>query len=419
MTLEEFKKFDLPDSPGVYFFHDAEGNLLYIGKATSLRSRVRSYFAEDLAEKRGLKIVTMVTNAADIKYQVTDSVLEALLLENQLIKKNQPPYNSKEKDNRSYMCVVITKEEFPRVLTMRVREYEKRFILKNIENLKVDVVYGPFSNGTQIRDAMKIVRKMFPYRDKCEPGSNKPCFNCQIKLCPGICIGKVTSEEYKNTIKHIKDFFNGKKAKIKKELKDEMDDYANRQEFEKAAKIRNTLFAIDHIKDVSLIKDEELLEFKDKGFRIEAYDVAHISGSNRVGVMTVIIDGKLAKDEYRKFKLVENVNDDYMGLAEIIKRRFKHTEWRFPDLIVFDGGKGQKNIGDQILTKLNLSIQTVAVVKNDKHKAREILGINNLSTDLIDKKTHSRLEKSIILCNAEAHRFAINYHKDLRDNKIY
>lgn len=413
MTLNDFKNFELPDSPGVYFFHDAEGNILYIGKATSLRNRVRSYFGDDLSEKRGLKLVAMRAAAKDIQWQTTDSVLEALLLENQLIKKHQPQYNSKEKDNRSYLCVVITKEEFPRVLTMRVREYEKRFVLKKGEDLKVDMVYGPFSNGTQIRDAMKIVRKMFPYRDKCEPNQGEPCFNCQIKLCPGVCIGKVTSEEYKDTIRHIKDFFNGKKTKIKKELQAEMEQYADKQEFEKAAKIRNTLFAIDHIKDVALIKDEEILDFKEKSFRIEAYDVAHISGTHRVGVMTVVIDGKKASDEYRKFKLIENVNDDYMGIAELLKRRFKHPEWDFPDLIVFDGGKGQKNIGDKILANMGIDIKTVSVVKDDKHKAREILGLDQKLS------TAHNLEKSIILCNVEAHRFAINYHKDLRDNKFF
>ncbi len=402
---QELIKAKLPDAPGVYFWHDKEGNILYIGKATNLKDRTLSYFSKDLINTRGLKVLNMVLMADHVTWQETGSVLEALLLENVLIKKHQPIYNSKEKDNKTYTCVVITKEEYPRVLTMRVREYEKRFVTKNsIE--KVDKVYGPFSNGTQLRDAMKIIRKMFPYRDRCEVGQVKPCFNASIKLCPGTCVGMITKEEYKNTIKNIKNLFEGKRETIKRDLEKQMSAYAKTMEFEKAAHVRNTLYALDHIKDVSLIKNEEVMDWKDKAFRIEAYDVAHISGGSRVGVMTVIIDGKKATDEYRKFKLDEKTNDDYQGIRDMMKRRFAHTEWELPDLVVFDGGEGQKSAGEAALATLGLNIQTCSVVKDKSHKARDIL------TDYPHIKKY---EKAILLANYESHRFAINYHKLLRD----
>ena len=143
-----------------------------------------------------------------------------------------------------------------------------------------------------------------------------------------------------------------------------------KENFEMAAKMRNTLWALDHIRDVSLIKDEEIVDFKGKDFRIEAYDVAHMSGTARVGVMTVVTGGKKDIAEYRKFKLVENVNDDYAGIVELMKRRFKHTEWPTPDLVVFDGGEGQKNIGEKVLASMNILVATCSVVKDDKHKAR-------------------------------------------------
>jgi excinuclease ABC subunit C len=263
-------------------------------------------------------------------------VLEALLLENVLIKKHQPPFNAKEKDNKTYTCVVITKEDYPRVLTMRLREYEKRFVADgSIE--KVDKVYGPFSSASQIKEALRIIRKMFPFRDRCELHQSKPCFNASIKLCPGTCVGMISKEEYKSTIKNIKNLFEGKRETIIKDLEKQMNQYSKSMEFEKAARVRNTLFALDHIKDVSLIKNEDVLDFKNKNFRIEAYDVAHISGSGRVGVMTVVINGKKATDEYRKFKLDEKVNDDYQGIRDMIMRRMSHMEWGVPDLIVFDG----------------------------------------------------------------------------------
>ncbi|MCF7898698.1 MAG: GIY-YIG nuclease family protein, partial [Candidatus Pacebacteria bacterium] len=127
MKKQELTKLKLPDNPGVYFFKDKDGNILYIGKATSLKDRVRSYFNPDLLETRGLRLVTMVTIANTVTYQETSSVLEALLLESKLIKEYTPTYNAKEKDNKSFACVVITKEDFPRVLAIRIRDFEKKF----------------------------------------------------------------------------------------------------------------------------------------------------------------------------------------------------------------------------------------------------------------------------------------------------
>ena len=163
---------------------------------------------------------------------------------------------------------------------------------------------------------------------------------------------------------------------------------------------------------------------KDKNFRIEAYDVAHISGTSRVGVMTVVIDGKKAISEYKKFKLIESVNDDYMGIVEMLRRRLKHAEWGMPDIIVIDGGMGQKNIAEKVIAERNMNIRVVSVVKDDKHKARDILGIENIIGIKVDlKKKESKTEfenfkNSIILANYEAHRFSIKYHKELREKIV-
>lgn len=404
MKRQDLQKCGLPDAPGVYFFRDAEGNILYIGKATSLRDRVRSYFNPDLMKSRGLRLVSMVTASSTVTFQETGSVLEALLLESKLIKANDPPYNTKEKDNKSFTCVVITKEEFPRVLSMRIREYEKRFTKKDVLE-----VYGPFASLTQLREAMKIIRRMFPYRDRCETNQGKPCFNAQIKLCPGVCYGAVSADEYKRHINNIRKLFEGKRTELKKDLEKQMKEFAKKEQFEKAAQARNTLFALDHIKDISLIRDEEIMSFKDSAFRIEAYDVAHISGTDRVGVMAVIEGKEKMKEEYRKFKLPEKTNDDHEGLREIMLRRFNHKEWRYPDLIVIDGGVGHKQTAEKILAHLGLLIPIVSVVKDDRHKPKDILG-TKLHVD-----NH---KKEILLANSEAHRFAINYHKLLRDKLV-
>lgn len=401
MKKQDLSILNLPDNPGIYFFRDREGVILYIGKATSLKDRVRSYFNPDLLQTRGLRLVSMVTIADTVTYQETASVLEALLLESKYIKDHVPAYNTKEKDDKSFTCVVITKEEFPRILSMRIRDFEKKFSKKDVQ-----VVYGPFASLSQLRDAMRIIRKLFPFRDRCEVGVGKPCFNAQIKLCPGVCTGTISSAEYKRQITIIRKLFEGKRTEIKKSLEDDMHNYAKKELFEKAAKVRNTLFAFDHIKDISLIKDEDVMAFKDKNFRIEAYDVAHISGTSRVGVMTVMEGKEKAKEEYRKFKLPEKINDDYAGLRELLTRRFSHKEWRYPDLVVIDGGTAHKQTAEKVLTQLGLLIPCVAVVKDERHKPKDILG------DKVHVDYHT---KEILLSNAEAHRFAITYHKTLRD----
>lgn len=410
MKRQDLSTVTLPDNPGVYFFHDDTGSILYIGKATSLKDRVRSYFNPDLMETRGLRLVSMVTIAKTVTYLETGSVLEALLLESKFIKEHTPLYNIKEKDDKSFVCVVITKEKFPRVLPMRIRDFEKKFQKK-----EALAIYGPFASLTQLKEALKIIRKMFPYRDTCElPNTRKdfvqakPCFNAQIGLCPGVCVGKITEEEYKKNIINIRKLFAGKKTEIKKSLEKDMKEYAKKHLFEKAAQARNTLFALDHIKDISLIKEDEILSFKDIDFRIESYDIAHISGTSRVGVMVVIEGKEKIKGEYRKFKLEEKVNDDYEGLRQILIRRFSHKEWRYPDLIVIDGGNAHKQVAEKILANLGLLIPCVSVVKDEHHKAKDILG-NKVHVDY-----H---RKEILLANAEAHRFALGYHKTLR-NKI-
>ena len=287
-TILSHKK--LPDTPGVYFFMGENKELLYIGKATSLKDRVKSYFSQDIAVTRGPKIVAMMEKMVDVKWQTTDSVLEALLLEAQLIKKHQPPYNTDEKDDKSFYFVIITKEAFPRVLLVRGRDLEKK------RDIKIKYTFGPFPQGGSLKEALRIVRKIFPFRDSCKPfdvktGVSKPCFNAQLGLCPGVCSGSVDASDYAKTIRNIKLFFEGRKSVIVRTLQKEMGEYAKALEFEKAQQIKRTFFALSHIYDVSLLKKEVMdVSASLDIFRIEAYDVAHLSGKDVVGVMTVLED---------------------------------------------------------------------------------------------------------------------------------
>lgn len=376
--------------------------VLYIGKATSLKERVRSYFSDDLMKTRGPLLVKMREEATKLTWEETDSVLEALILEANLIKKHQPPYNTKEKSNKSFNYVVITDEEYPRILTMRERE------LFGGPTAKYREVFGPFPQGSALRDALKIVRKIFPYRDKCAPGQKKACFNYQIGLCPGVCAGKVSAKEYAQTIKHITLLFGGKKRTLIAHLERDMRRAAREEHFEEAARVRNQIYALEHINDIALTKGEVGQTLA----RIEGYDVAHISETNRVGVLTVLEDGEPSKGEYKKFKIKTSEQGDIAALKELLMRRLEHGEWPLPNLIVVDGGKAQINAARKILQKYGHPmsvIPVVGVVKDEKHKPKAILG------DAALARVH---EGEILKVNAEAHRFAINYHRKLR-NKLH
>jgi excinuclease ABC subunit C len=438
VNSQDLAKFSLPDSAGVYMFKKGR-QVLYVGKATSLRDRVRSYFGPDLIATRGPLLVDMVFQADKVKCLKTDSVLEALILEADLIKKFQPKYNTKEKSDKSFNCVAITDEDFPQVLIVRNRELMSQKIEKVTS--KIQAVYGPFPSSSQLRDALKIIRKIFPWRDsKClrRQHSNilknvgmlsgeRGCFNYQLGLCPGVCVGAISKKEYGRTIRNLKLFFEGKKGALVKALEREMRAFAKRQEFEKALTIRKTIFALNHIQDVALLKNEDGRNTPsapptpqsgggtgqagaDGVFRIEAYDIAHMSGKNMTGVM-IVFEGSLPKKtDYRKFRIKGFVQSNDVGaLREILNRRFGHSEWPLPSLIVIDGNDTQKRATEEILNSLNLEIDVVAVTKDGRHKPTRIIG---------NQKIVEQHKKSILEANAEAHRFAISYYRKLERQNL-
>lgn len=395
----------VPDAPGVYFFLGARKEILYIGKATSLRNRVRSYFSDDLTEKRSAMIAQMVADAKTVEWTETDSVLEALILETNLIRTHKPTYNTRSKDDKSYNHLVITNEAFPRVLVVRGKDLTEQFGPKDVKHH-----FGPFPSGQSLRDALKIVRKLFRFYDTKRPiGTEKSKmakgqidFNRQIGLYPDV----QSKKEYARTIRHIRLFFEGKKQKVIAELERDMMRHAKAEAFEEANAIKRKIFALQHIQDVALIRDDMRAHRDEKTLRIEAYDIAHISGTNMVGVMTVVEDGEAKKSEYRKFKIgsVTNANDT-AALKEVLERRFGHPEWSFPQLLVVDGGVAQRNVAERMLRQIGLVIPVVAVVKDERHRPTRIIA---------DRKLREQYEDLILLANAESHRFAQSYHDTRR-----
>jgi len=414
MKSQDLAKLKLPLKPGVYFFRNGK-YILYIGKATSLRNRTKSYFAKDLIKTRGPSIVDMVFKSNTVTFEETDSVLEALILEAELIRKLQPHYNVKEKDGKSFLVVGITKEDFPQVLSIRKKDLSADKKSAKIERgkreVKLQAVYGPFTSGSSLREALKIIRRIFPFRDQYSSKKDNYEFYKQLGLTPDVA-EEEARERYQKTIRNIKLFFEGKKKQIVRELKKEMMMHAKRQEFELADEVKKTVFALEHINDIALMKNDFLDSHTmlSSSFRIEAYDIAHMSGKNMVGVMTVLVNGTPDKNEYRKFIIrSQSGSNDTGALEEVLSRRLRHNEWGMPDLIVIDGGVGQLNIAKQVLFRYQMKIPLVSVVKDDKHKAREILG---------DKEYATKYAKEIVLANSESHRFAIDFHKQKRNKNF-
>ena len=402
MKKEDISKKKLPDAPGVYFFLGKRKEILYIGKATSLRNRVRSYFDGNIAAKRSPLIEKMVEEAKTIDWTVTDSVLEAYILETNLIRTHRPRYNTDSKDNKSFNHLVITNEEFPRVLVVRGKDITEQY---DAEEIKYH--FGPFPSGGLFKEALKIIRKLFQFYDTSVPvgaekskmARGKIDFNRQIGLYPETH----SKEEYQKTIRHIRLFFEGKKKQVVKELERDMKSFAKEEKFEEAEKVKRKIFALQHIQDVSLIKDDTRMYRDDRRARIEAYDVAHLAGDDMVGVMTVLESGVPAKDEYRKFKIktVEKSNDT-AALKEILDRRLSHDEWPLPQVLVVDGSTAQKNTAERVLKQYGFVIPVVGVVKNERHQPQRMIG---------PKSTITTYHDEILLANAEAHRFAISYHR--------
>ena len=409
MNKTSLQKISLPDTPGVYFFLGERKKILYIGKATSLRNRVRSYFADDIKEKRSELIERMVAEAVTVEFTETDSVLEALIFETNLIRSHKPYYNTRSKDDKSYNHLVITNEEWPRVLVVRAKDLTEKFEPKEV---KYD--FGPFPSGALFREALKIVRKLFKYYDTKEPigAETSPVikgridFNRQIGLYPD----EDSREEYLRTIRHIRLFFQGRKQQVIKELERDMMRASKKEAFEEAEILKRKIFALQHIRDVSLLKTEFTHFASTTQPRIEAYDIAHLSGKNMVGVMTVVQGLEPQKAEYRKFKIRQYTKaNDPGALTEMLERRLKHDEWQQADLLVVDGSIAQKNAFENVLRQLTLNIPVIAVVKDERHKPVRLLGNNELI---------AKHKEAILLANAESHRFAIAYHKKLRNDSF-
>ena len=368
------RKTKLPDKPGVYLFLDKKGEILYVGRATSLKRRVASYFRKDIDPR----IKEMVGLAVKMKHYVTETVFESFILEANLIKKHWPKYNIREKDDRSFVYIVIAEADYPKPVIARGKDLEK-FPAGSAK------VFGPYKSLRIAGEILKIARRIFPYGN-CKPGQDKPCFHYQIGLCPGICVGAISKEDYQKNINNLILFLSGEK----KRLINKLTKY-NPQRAE----------SLKHIRDTSLLIREDS-GGEGKMNRLEAYDISHFAGKETYGAMAVFSGGEENKNEYRLFKIKSApANDDLAALRETIERRFRHKEWPVPDLIVIDGGRPQVLAVSRVLRDNNIKTPMLGISK---------LGNNKLIFPFGTKKSFQELaeaSKNILLrARDEAHRFA-------------
>jgi len=321
----------------------------------------------------------MIALAKNIKYEITDSVLEAIILEANKIKKHWPKYNIKDKDNRSFVYLVFSLTDiYPKPLIVRGRELEKLSLKPGSK------VFGPYQNSNALKNILRILRRFFPY-STCKPNSGKACFDYQVGLCPGTCLGLVDSVVYKKNIKNLSEFFAGRKKQLLKRLSRANPDLAK---------------ALKNINDVTLITQDELNDDGARG-RIEAYDISHFSGGETVGSMAVFLNGKPEKSEYRLFNIKSVSNNDLEALTEVLTRRLKHQEWPLPEIFLIDGGRLQIIKINKLLTEQKITRPVVGISKFGGDSLVFPAGTPKGVRELV-----SGLKTILLQARDEAHRFA-------------
>jgi len=411
MNVELKQKLSkLPDSPGVYFHKNKDGEVIYVGKAAVLKNRVRQYFQNS---KKDPKTEALVSEIFDTDWIKVDTEMDALFLESEMIKRYKPKWNILLRDDKTVTYIKITmNEEVPYLSFTRTPLDDKATYI------------GPFYGKLAVEKAVRILRKIFPYYTK--PYTGHKTLNTDLGLTPGIEIGKSTPKEYKKTLKKLIRYLEGDREKLLKDLEKEMKNAASSGNFEEAAKARDELMGLKDLKKKIVFSSEEFLDIssdqalkdlqkmlglKEPPRRIEGYDISHQSGTNAVGSMVVFINGAATRENYRKFKIRGSGYDDLKSMVEVISRRLKHTEWELPDLIILDGGITQVNAVLPLVSALNIPV--IGRDKSGDHsKSAEVKIIFNNQLIRLDKTSH--VARLIARIDEESHRFAITYHTLLK-----
>ncbi|MBI5865939.1 MAG: excinuclease ABC subunit UvrC [Planctomycetes bacterium] len=434
-----------PKSPGVYLMKNADGAVLYVGKARDLRSRVSSYFQDsaDLLSSRGPEIAHMASLVEDIDFLDCETEVDALLKESRLIKDIQPPYNEKLRDDKTFPYLEITvRDDFPGVFVTRT------------PRLKGSRLFGPFTSASGVRDAVNALQKVFKFRT-CElpilesdesRRHFRPCLLHAIKQCTAPCAALISREAYAADIKRLLKLLRSKRSVLLREMTREMQAAAEAKHYEDAAVLRDRIKAIQALslsgdvdQDVQpevfyidpaagLERLRELLDLPDRPRVIEGVDIATLQGEESVGSLVCFIDGRPYKSGYRRFRIktVDGV-DDYAMIREVIARRYRHAaaaEELYPDVILIDGGLGQLHAALEAFEQMSRAVEVEGGAARKPAmvislaKREEIIFVQARSAPLKLARNNEAL-RLLQQVRDEAHRFGQHYHHILRSKRTF
>jgi excinuclease ABC subunit C len=421
----------LPEAPGVYLMKDAQGRVIYIGKALNLRSRVASYFlAAALVDRRTCDLVPEI---ADIDYIQTHSEVDALLLEARLVKDVQPRYNSDLKDDKTFPYLQITTgEDFPRV------EFTRKPQTKGVK------LYGPFTSAKKLRGTIAVLQRIFRFRNcslDIDESDEKwrwfrPCLLASINQCTAPCNFRISKQDYREDIRRLTLFLDGKKDDLFKDLQQEMELASRELKFEKAARLRDEIKALGNIQlrgdldehaqpEAFYVDPKRGLKGLKKIFnlpklprRIEGMDIAHLQGGETVASLVQFIDGLPFKHGYKRYKIrtVQGV-DDFASMREVVSRRFRRLQAEgepFPDILLIDGGKGQLSAAMGAFEAIDV---TPPFVLSLAKQEEEVFLPGESESHRLSR--HSFALRLLQYVRDEAHRSAQNYHHFLRRKSTF
>jgi len=428
-----------PTGPGLYIMKGPKEEVLYIGKAKSIRSRVASYFqpSSDIAETRGPKIVEMLHKVETVDYIETETEVDAMLKEARLIKDIRPPYNTDLVDDKTFPYLEITtSDDFPGVyITRKPRVSGSR-------------LFGPFASAKDLRAVFVEMQKIFKFRscnldiraDDEKRRFFRPCILHSINQCVAPCGARIEKAEYKAIIKDLIKFMQSKRSTILRQLKGEMEEASGAREYEKAGMLRDRIRLIERLErrgepdeDVqpevfaaepteALVKLQKILNTPSSIRIIEGIDIANIGGKEAVGSLVKFIDGRPFKAGYRRFRIktVEGA-DDYAMIAEVVKRRYKYAiagEELWPDLILIDGGLGQLHAAEAALKEIINNQSSIINLRMAAIAKREEEIYLQGSSKPLRLPRHSPVLKLLQYVRDEAHRFAQHYFHILRKKRM-
>lgn len=430
---------NLPFQPGIYFHKDASGEIIYVGKAASLRNRVRQYF--QASRRRDLKTEALIAEIVDTDWVTVETELDALFVEAEMVRRYMPRYNILLRDDKSNLYVRISyRDQHPTVsFTRRPLDDKAKY-------------FGPYFNGAEVKRALKYLRRVFPYSTHIGVVPKRACLQYHLGLCPGIEEDKTSLNDYRANLRKLMQYLRGERAQVIERMERDMARAAKKQDFEKAAEIRNQFFALKALSKQIVFSDKEFLDIsKDRGLqgladllgleqvprRIEGYDISHMQGTDNVASMVVFANGIPDKASYRKFKMRLPGNNDFGHMEEAITRRCSEKnqkDWGLPDLFLIDGGKGQLAAATKARDAMGVRRPMIGLAKREEEIVVQLeksqLRISQLelhkhtafvreSEDflVILLPRNSDIVKLLQRIRDESHRFAVSYHSVLKGKR--